>query len=499
MPLDDTLLRSVITFPGDASHDVFANLMALRLDVVPTGIEAHILGWLGSIADRVGTPPTIDLVIQHYQGLELLGDTNGFTGRTKLEALAAMGLPLLSPLDYRVALDRYRERILGDGVGDIMQKATTILTSGYTPPPVRGVPSPTLQGAEVAIDFVYQQLATLTSQFKSGVGQGSFRDLGQVFNRYQARAGKAPTGIQMGYRDLDAYHRIEYGDLVLILGYTGQMKSTLTFNIAYNAVIRHHHNVALISMEMSAAGLQDAMVVMHCVHDKFGAFDIAKGITYDRLRAGTLTKIETDLIQTAIADLETCPDYGQFVYYDPDRDLNVGDVKRWAEQEHRKTPLDLLAVDYAGLINPTGGGVSMKESAFANVAMREFKQLARTFALGRGIGVLSPFQSNREGFKEAQKNGGRYELRALAWAPEAERSADLVYYVYRDDTLRGANQLQIGNIKARDRRLIDQSFTVFAWADHKLIEDIDPTKLYQSTTPVPDFGGLPQPPGSPVI
>ena len=212
--------------------------------------------------------------------------------------------------------------------------------------------------------------------------------------------------------------------------------------------------------------------MLHCQHPKFGESLVS--VTYDRLKKGALSPSEEELLQAALHDLQTNTDYGALLYKEPDRaDVTVGDIRRWAEGKARQVPLDLLVVDYLGLVNPSSGGLSMRESAIANLAIREAKQMAMSFNRGKGIGVLSPFQSNRDGFKDAEKNGGRYTLRALAWAPEAEKSADLVYTVYRDETMARQQTALLGNLKARDRPLVLDTWMVYANPAIRCIRDDD--------------------------
>jgi hypothetical protein len=96
----------------------------------------------------------------------------------------------------------------------------------------------------------------------------------------------------------------------------------------------------------------------------------------------------------------------------------------------------------------------LRESAVANATLREAKQMCVAFRHGKGVSLLSPWQASREGFKEAEKEGGQYTLRALSWANEAERSSDFVYFVYTDPGLILNSVLKWGNLKARDRQLI---------------------------------------------
>lgn len=484
--LDPILLRGVLGEGGDPPDVVQANLAALRADVVAEGVEAHLLKFLGDMTDRTGVVPPASLVEQHYQTLTAQGHPMGHAGTLLVASIRTAGLVCPSISDYRYALDQFRDRVVGDGLGVVLQQVGLILSVGYNYQPTKGPPQ-TLRGPWDAVRYAEQQISSLTGQFAGGGLEGSFRDVSSVYSRYQQRIGKSSTGVLSGWTAIDQVHDgLQPGDLALVLGYTSQMKSTMVLNWAYHAVVWFGKTVAFVPLESSIRSIQDSLVVLHCTHPKFNPGGGILSITYDRLRKGQLTPAEETIVRAAIDDLATCKDYGQFVYKDPDKaNLTVDDLRRWAEQQDQTTPLDLLVVDYLGFVNPTTGGSSMKESAYANIAVRETKQLARNFRRGKGIPVLSPWQSNREGFREAEKNGGVYSLRALAWAPEAEKSADFVYYVYRDAEMTAAKTLQLGNIKARDRRQITQPFLVFADGDLRVIEDFDLTKPHQ--TPIPSL------------
>ncbi len=484
--LEPQLLRSVLVHTGDLEADVLANLTALRADIQFEGLDAHLLQFVGSIADRSGKPPTAKMVFDHYQSLSTAGHPYGHAGMVKLTDLAAASLPFQAPADYRYTLDQFRDRVIGDGLGVLLQQAATALVTGHTVRPPKAPPV-TYRGPTDAVHFLETGLSELLGQFRTGDIHGTLRDLHAVSTRYQQRVGQTRRGVLSGFQVIDQHHDgLMPGDLALVLGYTSQMKSTVCMNIGYHAAIKQGRNVGIVPLEGSVQDLQDLIVGLHCLHPKFGA---PPTITADRMRRAELTADEEKVVATAIDDLATSKSYGQLIYYEPDKpDITVGDVRRWAEQEDKKVPLDLLIVDYAALTNPSSGGNSMKESAYANIAVREWKQTAKAFRRGHGIAVLSPWQSNRKGYEAAVKNGGRYELTAMAWAPESEKSSDFVYYVFRDKTLADSNQLQMGNLKARGRKLIMNDFLVYADAALRTVEDMDMTRPHQQI--VPALGGL---------
>ena len=92
-----------------------------------------------------------------------------------------------------------------------------------------------------------------------------------------------------------------------------------------------------------------------------------------------------------------------------------------------------------------------------NNIIKALKRLCLTFNNGKGVRILSPFQVNRDGYKDARANDGIYLATALSNAHEAERSADVIITLYISDEDRSNGMIKICNPKARR----DRPFTPF--------------------------------------
>jgi DnaB helicase-like protein len=456
------LLRSVIRMGSEPEADLLQNLDALRIEIRPFGIDAHILNFIGSIADRAQRVPDFKTVYSHYTHLGQVSDPNALSGLIRLNEVDQQQLTFLNTAAFRADLDHYRDTITGDTLGELLQQTSTVLTHGWTPS-VSGRQLPkTLKGASDAVAYLETGLTLLQARFHSGDIEGSVRlNASEVWDRYAeakqaAQAGTAAKGVFSGYKEIDDIHDgLLPGDLALVVGFTSHYKSTLCYNWAYHAAVDYGKTVAIIPLEMSAKTLLNMLAVMHCYHPQYEAiYGGAINVRYDHVRRGTLDVLQEQIFREALNDLQTNAAYGHILYKEPQQTTTVGSIKRWAEQQDRKHPLHLLLVDYLGLVNPSSGDNSLRESAVANATLREAKQLCTSFANGRGVSMLSPWQASREGYKEAITQGGQYTLRALSWANEAERSADFVYSVFMDDTLKAQHQLVWGNLKARDREQI---------------------------------------------
>jgi hypothetical protein len=111
--------------------------------------------------------------------------------------------------------------------------------------------------------------------------------------------------------------------------------------------------------------------------------------------------------------------------------------------------LDFLVVDYVGRMTPDKSDRYGDYNIDLNSIIKRLKELALVFDNGRKLRVISPFQINRTGFKEAEKNDGRYSLTALSNANEAERSSDLIISTYWNENMKKAGIIKIGCLAHR--------------------------------------------------
>lgn len=82
------------------------------------------------------------------------------------------------------------------------------------------------------------------------------------------------------------------------------------------------------------------------------------------------------------------------------------------------------------------------------------------------------FQTNRDGLDDADKHDGVYKMRALSWASEAERSADVITTTYLDDQVGGSyrqnNQTKFSNLKNRDNPLFEPFMASVNFASRRI-------------------------------
>lgn len=330
------------------------------------------------------------------------------------------------------------------------------------------------KGVRQAVEhFISKADALMTVDAKGKLKGDVTMDGKEVLAEYQIAKTAKKIGRMTGLAPIDhATKGLRPGELMLILGYVGELKSSLALNYAYNSAIYYGHNVMYFSIEMKYEDVRQILYCIHSTHDKFKRFPgDTRVLDYGPLRDGELTAEQEILLQQVADDFDemdilrksTDPadpivpgenkpqPYGKIIIERPAGDISVPEIKIRAEVENRKHELGLIIADHAGIIEGEGGRSVANYGVSLNYVMKDLAQLALNFNDGQGIPVCTPFQANRQGWKEACKNEGLYKLDALSWANEAERSASVIIYTFLGDDrkLRDAEEVLIGCLKNR--------------------------------------------------
>jgi len=264
------------------------------------------------------------------------------------------------------------------------------------------------------------------------------------------KAWGVPTGISI----LDeTFHGLRPGRLWVHAGFAGHLKSSFAMSWAYTArtVFRNKaHNVLYVSLEMPYEQVRDLMVLQHTAALQYAARGLDP-LDYRKLETGTFTPEERAFHGEAAADWNAITT--QFRIWCPDRDVTLDDIRVHAETLEREMHIGLIVIDHAGLVQAKRSNSNY--GVEQNSIFRDSKKLALHFrhrGEGEGVGVpvLLLAQINREGLKAAEKEGGILSPRSIAWAHEAERSADILTATYLDDTHRANGTTLMTCLKSRD-------------------------------------------------
>lgn len=373
--------------------------------------------------------------------------------------------------DYRRILKQYNEERDVDELEQILVDSNKIATVGLKDGV--GKNQKTLKGIPEAIDYFARKTRKLR-QHVIGIKLESQiiakEDVEEEQEQYK-KVKKDPTEAFGIYTGLEPIDRICGGlkntELMLVCAFTSQGKTTFSMYAGYRA-INAGWNVGIVSLEQSHNEIRRQIYVKHTCNAKWKnnpkyAHLVGK-VNIEDVTTGLLTQELEEFYFEAQEDLARTPEYGRLFLKQPDKPLTtVADIEFWAMQWQQELSasgrnLELLIIDYISLLGLPKEDRSRDQNENLNTIMKQLKNLCLTFNNGKGIRIISPWQSNRKGWEEAKANDGVYQLTALSNAHEAERSSDIVIALFIDQAWRAEGKVKLSCLKMRRHAFFNPFF-----------------------------------------
>jgi hypothetical protein len=371
---------------------------------------------------------------------------------------AILDIPLEKPYirsDYREILKEKFEDQCRENLSRTIQTTWAAASTGTK------VGKKEIKGVNAAVEYFINQSRNFRMRDTSIKTEGNIRsseDSNEVMQDYQKKKDSPNEGFFTFLDRIDiTCNGLKPGELMLIAGYVKQGKTILTTNIAYNGIAQGWNGL-FVSLEMNYQEMRDMFYVLHGCNSEWYNNSKYKNlvgkISYDKVTYGLLSGLEYEFFSTISKDFPLHKDFGELYLYQPTEALTPSKLEMLAydyntrlKENGRK--LDFLVVDYVGRMTPDKSDRYGDYNIDLNSIIKRLKELALVFDNGRKLRVISPFQINRTGFKEAEKNDGRYSLTALSNANEAERSSDLIISTYWNENMKKAGIIKIGCLAHR--------------------------------------------------
>ncbi len=237
------------------------------------------------------------------------------------------------------------------------------------------------------------------------------------------------SGVPTGFRELDELTSgLQKGDLIIVAARPSVGKSTFAMNIAEYAATTAGKRVAVFSLEMSREQLTTRML---CSQAK---------VDMQKVNSGETTEEDLLVLSDALLTLSDSK-----MYIDDSGNLSVADIRSRCRRQKTRYGLDLVVVDYLGLLQLT----SKRGSLVADIAeaTRALKILAKELE----VPIMLLCQLSR-GSESRKENGYRPILADVRDSGAIEQDADLVLLLYRkalamrnrkDDSASGAPNEEI--------------------------------------------------------
>lgn len=215
-------------------------------------------------------------------------------------------------------------------------------------------------------------------------------------------------GVPTGYRGLDemttGFHP---GELILIAARPSMGKTSFGMNIIGNASIRAHKCAAVFSLEMPAEQL---VLRLLCTEAK---------VDMQRVRRGQIEDDEWLKLSEAMALIAEAR-----LFIDATAGINVTGIRSKARRLQMEEGLDIIMIDYLGLMTGVGKFGSRQEE-FSSIS-RSLKALASEL----GVPVIALSQLSRA---PTGRSNHRPVLSDIRDSGAIEQDADVVMFIHREE------------------------------------------------------------------
>jgi replicative DNA helicase len=224
----------------------------------------------------------------------------------------------------------------------------------------------------------------------------------------RAKSRGIPGSIKSGLVCLDSQMGgFAPGSLVLIAGRPSQGKSSLCAGIALDAAMRQGKAVGIATLEMTQLEVYDRMVCSEA------------SIDLSHLTQGLISKEQWSYIYKASTGLA-----GSRIWVDESTGISIRQLQAKAERLKTEHQIDLLIVDYLGLLKGTEKGANRVQ--VVSEISAGLKELAKQLH----IPVIAASQLNRDPAK-----GDREPILSdLRDSGSLEQDADVVVLIHRENT-----------------------------------------------------------------
>jgi replicative DNA helicase len=227
------------------------------------------------------------------------------------------------------------------------------------------------------------------------------------------------SGISSGFGPLDTLTAGFQPKELTILGARPSIgKTAVAGNIAMH-VAMSGKTVAFFSLEMPSKALIDRIC---CARG---------GVDLQAHRHGRLSETQKELYLRALADVIDAP-----LYIDDQPGQTAASIEAKSARLQASSGLDLVVVDYLGLMTAERKGMENREQAVAAIS-RAMKALAKRL----NVPVILLSQLNRELYKRTDK---RPILSDLRESGAIEQDADLVLFLHREEYYNREDESLIG-------------------------------------------------------
>lgn len=349
--------------------------------------------------------------------------------------------------EFRWAMNEIKDLAAERATGETLMQGVEIFRTG-----IRDDKGNEVKGHAEARFFLIEKFSEIDRDLtKQSSPEGDMRDEGaEMVSEYLTRkndrlAGKI-QGVRFGIDSIDQVcGGLQNADLCLVAGFSSTGKTAAMVQLAWSCAVEQGQDFVFLTSETVRPQVRRRILSRHSKHPMF---EIPNGLNSRDIKNGTLTPDEEKQFAAVVRDFTTNQNYGKAHIIQIPQGATMAHCYSRLIRLQRQFDIKLVIIDYLRLLKTERGRQSDREEL--NSIVIEAKDLARTFADGRGVPVVSPWQTSRSSYESALK-AGFYNSSSLSETQEAFNSSDLVItYLAQDGPKDRHCQLRGQVLKARD-------------------------------------------------
>jgi replicative DNA helicase len=248
------------------------------------------------------------------------------------------------------------------------------------------------------------------------------------------------------------------GDLIFVLAYTSQGKSTLLQNIGYNVMLGGGNCVYFVN-ELQYRQVKVKFLSRHTANPDFWGGQM-NGVATKSIEEGLLTSNEKKVVKHAARDIRDNSDYGRVYVVQLESGSSVATIEAKLTSLQTSFNVDFVVIDDLRLCT---GNLKGDDKKVLSKVVVEAKKLAVNFNGGKGVPIASPWQTKQASFEEAKKEG-KYPINAASDTNEVEKQADIMIWLLQTEDLARKNQVIAGMTKNRMGPKIESFVLMENWS-----------------------------------
>lgn len=393
--------------------------------------QRNIFRLLTKYYDRTGAVMPQDVFTTALEDAEI--EPSKVLAYTKVyDQLAATAV---GEADFKWSLDELRGEQAKRLTGIALTEAMEILERGYEPKP--GV---YYKGHEEARSYLSGRLSVIDR-----IGTEELTPEGNIFLDYedvlkdyeQRKANTGSRGVLTGIRAID--DRVDGwqpGELIMVCAYAGLGKSQIVTQAAWDCAVMQKKHVFFATSETLRDQVMRRILARH---SRLPIFD--HPINSADIKKGTLSPADEKVFRDVLEDWHYNSDYAKLNVVQIPAHSKVTYVENRLKDYMKEVEVALAIDDYLPLHAPLTPRGNEREE------YNETLRYSKGIATDTEIPFVSPWQMTREAY-ERSLNVGYYTKASLADTSEAEKSADQILAILREEENNTDMRLQF--LKMRD-------------------------------------------------